>query len=129
MLLCYLEPDTEENQQQKVRIKMKERGSSLRFAGRKQARGGVISTVIAGIAWIIFVALCVNSSLTGGNAAYVAGILGIADALFALAGMIMAFRGFQERDVYYVLPAVGMVLNGILFVIYFSLYIMGVAIG
>lgn len=128
MLLCYLEAATKEKQQQKVRIKMKERKSSLRFAGRKHARGGVISMVIAGIAWIIFAALCVNSSLTGGNATYVAGILGILDAFFVLAGMYLSFRGFQERDVYYVLPAVGMVLNGILFVIYFSLYIMGVAI-
>jgi len=107
---------------------MKERRTSLHFTGRRHARGGVISVVIAGVAWIVFAALCVYSSSTGGNAAAVAGIMGIADAFFSLAGMILAFRGFQERDVYYVLPAVGMVLNGILFVIYFSLYIMGVAI-
>ena len=107
---------------------MKERRTSLRFTGRQHARGGMISMVIAGIAWAVFAALCVYSSSTGGNAATVAGILGIADAVFTLTGMVLAFRGFQERDVYYILPAVGMVLNGILFVIYFSLYIMGVAI-
>ena len=33
-----------------------------------------------------------------------------------------------ERDVYYVMPAVGMVLNGSLFVLYFVLYLMGTAI-
>ena len=107
---------------------MKERKSSLRFTGRRHARGGVISMVIAGIAWAVFAALCVYSSSTEGNAAPVAGILGITDAFFALTGMVLAFRGFQERDVYYILPAVGIVLNGILFVLYFSLYIMGVAI-
>lgn len=107
---------------------MKEKKTALHFAGRQHARGGIISTVIAGIAWIIFAALCVYSSSTGGNAATVAGIIGILDAVFVLAGMIFAFRGFHERDVYYVLPASGMVLNGILFVIYFSLYFMGVAI-
>ena len=107
---------------------MKEKKNRLRFAGRQHARGGLISTVIAGIAWVIFLALCVYSSSTGGNAAGVAGILGIADAVFAIVGMGIAFKGFHERDVYYVLPAVGMVLNGILFVIYFSLYFMGVAI-
>lgn len=106
---------------------MKEKKTSLRFTGRRHARGGIISTVIAGIAWIVFLALCVYSSSTGGNAASVAGILGMADAVFALAGIIVAWRGFQERDVYYVLPTVGMVLNGILFVIFFSLYFMGVA--
>ena len=107
---------------------MKEKRSSLHFTGRRHARGGVISLVIAVIAWVVFTALCVYSSSTGGNAAYVAGILGMVDALFVLAGVFVAFKGFQERDVYYVLPAVGMVLNGILFVIYFSLYFMGVAI-
>lgn len=107
---------------------MKERRSSLRFTGKRHARGGVISMVIAGIAWAVFAALCVYSSSTGGNAATVAGILGITDAIFSLAGMVLAFRGFQERDVYYILPALGMVINGVLFVVYFSLYIMGVAI-
>ena len=107
---------------------MKEKKTSLHFSGRRHARGGIISTVMAGIAWIIFLALCVYSSATGGNAAAVAGVLGILDAIFVLSGMLIAFRGFHERDVYYVLPTVGMVLNGILFVVYFSLYFMGVAV-
>jgi len=107
---------------------MKEKKRTLRGSGRKHARGGVVSTVMAGIGWILFVALCVYSSSTGGNAAAVAGILGILDGIFALAGMIIAFRSFNERDVFYIMPAVGMVLNGILVVLYFSLYLMGVAI-
>jgi hypothetical protein len=107
---------------------MKEKKKSLRFSGRSHARGGIISTVMAGIGWIIFAALCVYSSATGGNAAAVAGILGILDGIFALAGMIVAFRGFHERDVYYVMPAIGMTLNGGLFVLFFVLYLMGTAI-
>lgn len=107
---------------------MKEKKTSLHFAGRQHSRGGIISTVIAGIAWCVFIALCVCSSTTGGNAEFVVGILGILDAFFVLAGMIIAVKGFQERDVYYALPIVGVILNGILFAIYFSLYFMGVAI-
>jgi len=107
---------------------MKGKKSSLHFTGRRHSRGGIISTVMAGIAWILFAALCVYSSATGGDATIVAGILGILDALFVLVGMIIAFRSLHERDVYYVLPVVGMVLNGILFIIYFSLYFMGIAI-
>ena len=107
---------------------MKEQKRTLRFSGRKHARGGIISTVMAGIGWIIFAALCVYSSSTGGNAAAVAGILGILDAVLALTGMVVAFKGFSERDVYYVMPAVGITLNGGLFVLYFILYLMGTAI-
>lgn len=107
---------------------MKEKKSSLHFTGRRHARGGVISLVIAVVAWVVFITLCVYSSSLGGNAASVVGTLGMADAFFVLAGMFTAFKGFQERDVYYVLPAVGMALNGILFVVYFILYFMGIAI-
>ena len=107
---------------------MKEKKRSLRFSGRSHARGGIISTVIAGVGWLVFVALCVYSSSTGGNAAAVAGILGILDAVLALTGMVVAFKGFSERDVYYVMPAVGITLNGGLFVLYFILYLMGTAI-
>lgn len=107
---------------------MKEKKKSLRFSGRRHARGGVISTVMAGIGWLVFAALCVYSSATGGNAAAVAGIIGILDAVFALTGMVIAFRGFYERDVYYIMPAVGVVINGVLFVLFFVLYLMGTAI-
>ncbi len=106
---------------------MKEKKTSLRFAGRQHARGGIISTVMAGIAWVIFIALCVYSSSTGGNAAVVAGGIGIVDAVLALAGMVVSYQGFKEREVFYLLPTVGMILNGILFVLYFSLYFMGFA--
>lgn len=105
-----------------------EKKSSLRFSGRKHSGKGVISTVIAGIGWSIFIALCVCSAMAKGAAESVVGAIGIADALFVLVGMILGFKGFQEREVYYVMPTVGVVLNGILFVIYFSLYFMGVAI-
>ncbi len=107
---------------------MREKKTTLHFTGRQHSGKGIISTVIAGTAWIVFAALCVYSSSTGGNAAGVVGAIGMIDAIFVLAGMIIAFRGFQERDVYYVLPTIGIVLNGILFVIYFSLYFMGIAI-
>lgn len=105
-----------------------EKKSSLHFAGRKHSRNGVIATVLAGISWCIFLALCVCSAVARGTAELAVGAIGIVDALFALAGMLIAIKGFQEREVYYALPVVGVVLNGILFVIYFSLYFMGVVI-
>lgn len=107
---------------------MKEKKLSLHFTGRKHSRGGLISTVIAGIAWCVFIALCIAAFMKSGEAEIVVGGIGILDAVFALVGMVLGIRGFQEREIYYVLPTVGVVMNGILFVIYFSLYFMGVAI-
>lgn len=107
---------------------MKEKKTSLHFTGRRHSGKGIISTVIGGISWCIFIALCVCSSTTAGNAELFVGGIGILDAVFALAGMILAVRGFQEREVYYVLPTIGVIANGGLFVLYFSLYFMGIAI-
>lgn len=107
---------------------MREKKTSLHFAGRTHSRNGIISVVIGGIAWCVFTALCVYSTSTGGNTEPVSGIIGILDAFFALTGLVIALKGFKERDIYYVMPMVGMALCGILFVIYFALYFMGIAI-
>ena len=107
---------------------MREKKTSLRFAGRKHSGKGLSSAVIGGIAWGICIALCICSSTTNGNAELVVGVIGILDAVFALAGVLLAVRGFQEREVYYVFPTIGIVANGSLFVLYFILYIMGVAV-
>ena len=107
---------------------MKEKKRTLRFSERKHSRGGIISMIMAIIGWIILVVLCVYSSSTGGNAEESAGILGIFDTILALAGIMNAYHGFHEREVSYTMPMIGIVLNGSLFVIYFILYLMGIAI-
>lgn len=102
--------------------------TALHFAGRRHSAKGITSTVIGGIAWLIFLALCISSSVHGGDAPLLVGTIGVLDTVFALAGIILAWLGFQERDVYYAFPIAGMSVNGILFIVYFSLYFMGVAI-
>jgi len=106
---------------------MKEKKNKLHFSGRTHSKKGIASTVMAGIAWIVFLALCVCSTGTGGNADIKAGILGLVDVVFCVAGMMTAFKGFQERDVFFVFPGIGMGMNGILVVIYVVLYFMGMA--
>lgn len=107
---------------------MKEKKSSLRFKKREHSKVGIWSTIIGVIAWCIFIALSVYASITEGNAEKIVGVIGILDAFFVLLGAFFAVKGLQERDVYYGVPIAGMLLNGILFVIYFSLYFMGVAV-
>lgn len=106
---------------------MKEKKSSLHFAGRTHSKQGIKSTVIGGIAWLVFLALAVYSSVTGGNATMVAGVIGILDAVFAAVGGYFGIQGLYERDVFYVMPVTGIALNAVLFIVYFSLYFMGVA--
>ena len=105
-----------------------EKKSSLHFAGRRHSKKGIIATVIAGVAWCVLIVLCVRAALMEEGVEPVAGMIGILDAFLALAGMFLGWKGLQEREVYYVLPILGLVLNGVLFVVYFSMYFMGIAV-
>lgn len=105
-----------------------EKKSSLHFSGRTHSRKGMISVVVGGTAWCVFLGLCVYSTMQEGKAELAAGGIGILDAFLSFAGAVLSMKGFQEREVYYVLPTAGIILNGSLFVIYFVLYFMGIAI-
>ncbi len=109
-------------------LNFKEKKTSLRFNGRKMSKTGLTATVMSGIGWIIFIALTVYSAGRDGNAAQFIGIIGLLDAIMSLVGMLMAYKGLHERDVQLALPVVGMTLNGVLFIVYFSMYIMGAVI-
>jgi len=105
-----------------------EKKSSLHFAGRRHSKKGIIATVMAGVAWCVLIVLCVRAALMEEGVEPVAGMIGILDAFLALAGMFLGWKGLQEREVYYVLPILGLVLNGVLFVVYFSMYFMGIVV-
>ena len=107
---------------------MKEKKGSLRFRKKEHSKIGIISTVISGIAWCVFIALSVYSTITEGNVEKIIGVVGILDALLAFLGAILAIKGLQEREVSYSFSIIAILLNGTLFVIYFVLYVMGVAI-
>ena len=42
--------------------------------------------------------------------------MGILSFLASITGFVLAVRGFQEEDVYYLTSQVGAVLNGVLFI-------------
>ena len=44
------------------------------------------------------------------------GLLGVLAMLFSVTGFVLAVRGFREEDVYYAASQIGAVLNGILFI-------------
>ena len=106
----------------------KKEKSSLHFTGKRVSGAGVGATVMGAIGWIVFVGLSVYSAGSGGQAEFFVGVIGLLDAILCLVGAIVAYRALQERDIYYAVPIVGLVLNAILFVLYFSLYFMGIAV-
>ena len=107
---------------------MKEKKTSLRFRTKEYSKVGMISVVIGVIAWVIFIALSIYSAMTNGTAEKIVGVIGIIDAIVVMFGARLAFKGLQEREESYALAITGVILNGLLFVIYFSLYFMGISI-
>lgn len=107
---------------------MKGKKGSLHFRKKQHSKMGIISTIISIFAWGIFIALSTYSTITNGNVEIVIGMIGILDAFFTFFGAVLAIKSLQEREVTYSFPVVGILLNGTLFVIYFILYFMGVAI-
>lgn len=101
--------------------------TALRFLGKKHAKNGIAAVILGGIAWCVCLALCGYSVSTDGNVDLAAGGIGMIDAAAALLGFYAAVKGFKEPDVQYVLPTVGILMNGSLFAIYFILYFIGIS--
>lgn len=107
---------------------MKKEKNALHFQGRAASKQGLAAVVIGVLAWIVFAALAIYSASRSGEAEGMIGGIGIFDMLFALVGILYAANGFKERDVFYGLPVAGLALNAILFLVYFVLYLTGMAI-
>lgn len=110
-------------------MQMKREKNSLHFTDKRVSGLGVGATVMGAIGWIVFAALSIYSASMDGKAELFVGAIGLLDAVLSVVGVIVSYRALQKRDIYYVMPIIGMALNGILFIVYFSLYFMGVAIG
>ncbi len=107
---------------------MKKEKNALHFQGRTASKPGIVSIVAGVLAWLVFIALAVYSASLSGAAESIVGVIGMFDMLFALVGVSFAAHGFKERDVFYGLPIAGLSLNAVLFLVYFVLYLTGMAI-
>lgn len=89
---------------------------SYKFTDKKHTRQGLVSLALAA-ASIIFTAVCLMMAYRmSGEAGSMVGLLGILSFLASITGFVLAVRGFQEEDVYYLTSQVGAVLNGVLFI-------------
>ncbi len=99
--------------------------SGMHFHGRKRSKGGVAGFALAVAAVVIFLALCVISAVAKGAAGMYVGGLGLLTMVICGAAFWLSFKGLKEKDVYTRLPFAGLLISGILFVVLFCLYIVG----
>ena len=88
-----------------------------------------ILAVILGI--VIFVTICVlsfYSSQSGGNGPIFLGIVSFWVMLLALAAFVVSLLSMRKKDVFHLFPVLGSVINGVLFLGLFLLYMVGFSV-
>lgn len=87
-----------------------------KFTDKRHTRQGLASLGL-GAAALVLTALSLSMAYRmSGAAGSVVGLMGILAMLASVAGFVAAVRGFREEDVYYVTSQIGSVLNGVLFI-------------
>lgn len=99
--------------------------NNYKFSNKKNPLSSIISVVIAFVVLAGFFVLCIQSALSGGNGDISYAVVGIGMFLLSMVGLVLAVLSFRKPDIRYGFPIVGMVMNGILFILYLMVYIVG----
>lgn len=107
---------------------VKRKKEVFKFSGRNHSIRGLISVIIGGITLLALIILSVISSLSGGNGGLILGIIGMVLFVMSIAGFILGIKSCREKEIFYTAPVVGMVLNGLLSIVFFVLYMVGIIV-
>ncbi len=102
----------------------KKKGSYM-FTNKKHPLEAILAVIIAIIIFITIGALSYFSSTSGGNGPLLYGIVSFWVMFLALAAFIISLFSIRKKDVFYLFPVMGAVLNGIIFLGLFLLYMSG----
>lgn len=97
----------------------------LDFKKKAPSKNGIVSCIFGMAAMAVFIAASIISAKADGDAGEPVGFMGISSALLCIVGLVFASDGMREREVGYLFPVIGAVLNGLLLVYLFWLYIYG----
>ncbi|HIT67915.1 MAG TPA: hypothetical protein IAB61_11850 [Candidatus Merdisoma merdipullorum] len=89
---------------------------NYKFTDKKHTRQGLASLCLGAAALILTVLSLALAYRMSGEAGSIVGLLGVFAMLSSVVGFVLAVRGFQEEDVYYISSQIGSVLNGLLFI-------------
>ena len=95
------------------------------FKRKAPSKKGIISCILALLAFLIFAIASLRSAGMEGNAPEPVGLMGISSAMLCITGLVFAHEGVREREVGYLFPIAGTVLNGLLLVYLLWLYVYG----
>ncbi len=105
----------------------KNRTAGPDFKEKKTSVNGVISIIVGIVAVIVFIAATVISTNNLGNAGMLIGFLGVTSALLCISGIVLSVSGINEKDISFVTPVIGFLVNGVLFLLLLCLFFYGLA--
>ncbi len=101
------------------------RKKGFRFSDKKHSVKGIISLSIGIISLILIGILFYISALAGGSGGMILGYMGVVILISSVIGFVLAYQGYKEKDVYYNLTIIGLIMNILVFLSLFILYIVG----
>lgn len=104
---------------------MFKRRGIVKFQGRNHSKKGILSLLLGILTIAAFIVVSVLSGVHQGNGTLILGIVGIISFFLAVVGFWFGIKSFREKDIFYVAPFVGIGSNGIMIIVFFCLYIIG----
>lgn len=96
------------------------------FARKKEADGGFVSLIYAGISLFLFLVAALLSFSQSGNAGSWIGAFGVMAILFSACGFAAGLRSFKEKDRNYYFSAIGSLANGMFLIGWLALFLIGI---
>lgn len=97
----------------------------FKFTVKSHSVKGIAAAALGCIGALGLLVLFVLSSVYRGNGSIILGAAGVIVFILTVTGFILGVRACTEKEIYYTAPIIGMVLNGILSIVLFILYITG----
>lgn len=100
----------------------------IHFSGRIHPIKGIIAAILGILIILGFGVISVLSALDGGNGSLMIGVVGLILLAVSIIGFVLSYQSMKEKDIFYVYPIIGIISNGVMLILLFVLYVIGIII-
>ncbi|HKL79326.1 MAG TPA: DUF6142 family protein [Mobilitalea sp.] len=107
------------------KYKIEKKKNMIHFSGRRNSKIGIISALIGIVVVIGFIAVSAVSGSMKGKGGLLLGFIGLLFLFLAVFGLLLSYKAFRQRDIFYRFPLIGAILNGCMTIVMIIIYILG----
>lgn len=111
-----------------MKKRAKKKKDIVNFTGRNHSVKGMLSLTIGIVIAMAIIILMFTSSFSGGNGGLWYGYAGFALSILSILGFILGIKGCKDKEIYYTAPISGIIVNGVLFLVFIILYLVGILV-